>query len=138
MATEAEPQMEPQQPESAQIQPPSAYLEKQKSKERSVVSGDRSFTIVPKEGKTSSYRDSLKSVSECSEGGSELYCVKAENERLHKVIKDLETQLSLAEARVEESHSISKPVSAQSAPSQMGAGDDDATKVHSKGACCVV
>ena len=63
--------------------------------ERLVVSGDHSFTIVPKEGETSSYnRDSLKHVSECSEGGSELYCVKAENERLHKVIKDLETQLA--------------------------------------------
>ena len=108
----------------------SAYLEKQKLMEQLVVSGDHSFTIVPKEGETSSYRDSLKHVSECSEGGSELYCLKAENERLHKVIKDLETQLCLAKAQVEESRSISKPVSAPSAPSQMGAGDDGATKVH--------
>ena len=108
----------------------SAHLEKQKLMERVVVSGDHSFTIVPKEGQTSSYRDSLKSASECSEGGSELFCVKAENERLHKVIRDLETQLCLAKAQLEESRSIGKPLSAPSAPSQLGTGDDGATKVH--------
>lgn len=102
--------MEPQQPESALNQPTSAYLATQNSKERSVICGDHSFTVMPKDYKESSCADSLRQVSKCSEGKVNVHCMKEENERLREEVKDLRTQLSLADA------SIDKPMSTQSDP----------------------
>ena len=102
---------ESQQPESSVNQPTSAYLAAQDSRKRSVICGQHSFTIVPKDCKA----DSLRQVSECSEDKLDVGCLIEENERLREKIRDLETQHSLAEA------SVDKPMSAQSDPGLVGA-----------------
>ena len=96
---------DPQQPASAVGESTKAYLEKQQSKERSVVAGPHSFTVVHKDGRLSSCKDSLKRVFQ---GSTEAQSLKTENEQLHKTVEELKMQLSLAEARVEDSQSFSK------------------------------
>lgn len=94
-------------------QPTSAYLAKQESKERSVVCGDQSLTIGPKDSQTRSCTDK-----------SEVHRLTEENRHLQEKISDLTTQLSLAEA------SMDKPLTAQSAPSLVAAEDAGSIEVR--------
>ena len=121
-----------QQPASSVNMPPDDYLLKQQSQERSVVTGGHSFTVVPKDGELSG----CKRVFQGSVDKVQLHHLKTENEQLHEMINGLKTQLSLAEARVEESQSFSKSgVFTRSEEGTRGTGGNEVSEVVYIGEC---